>query len=350
MSDQTRVFPERATETAAGGFGTLLDNWRQILGSGNLPRGRAMDGVSRWLLITRACVFSMTLTSGLIGGLLAAATATSPHWGYFALALLGLVIAHATNNMINDYFDTIGGVDTEEYTRALYAPHPLLSGLISKRGLIAAIAAFNLADLAILLVLVAVRGWPVAAFALAGLFISVFYVAPPLKLKHHGLGEPGVFLVWGPLMIGGTYFVTAGTMPAWVWVASIPYALAVSTVLIGKHVDKYEQDGARGIHTLPVLLGKELSLRLNQVLMVAFYAIVLALVVSAHLGVGVLIVAAAIPRLRQVLRAYSEPRPAAPPPGYRLWPLWYVSLAFYHNRLAGGLFVLGLALNALLGL
>ena len=53
-----------------------------------------------------------------------------------------------------------------------------------------------------------------AAFALAGLFISVFYVAPPLKLKHHGLGEPGVFVVWGPLMIGGTYYVTAGTLPA----------------------------------------------------------------------------------------------------------------------------------------
>ena len=47
----------------------------------------------------------------------------------------------------------------------------------------------------------------VIAFALAGLFISVFYVAPPIRLKHHGLGEPGVFLVWGPLMVVGTFFV-----------------------------------------------------------------------------------------------------------------------------------------------
>jgi hypothetical protein len=51
-----------------------------------------------------------------------------------------------------------------------------------------------------------------------------------------------------------------------------------------------------------------------------------------------------------VLRAYSQPKPASPPAGYRVWPLWYVSLAFYHNKLAGGLFVLGLALNAALGL
>jgi 1,4-dihydroxy-2-naphthoate octaprenyltransferase len=345
-----RIDVIREGTAVAPGFGTRFDNWRQILAKGNLPKGRAIDPVSRWLLITRACVFSMTITSGLIGGLLAATAAPAPNWGYFSLALLGLVIAHACNNMINDYFDMTGGVDTAEYTRALYAPHPLLSGLISKRGLIATIAAFNFADLLILAVLVAARGWMVAAFALAGLFVSVFYVAPPLRLKHHGLGEPGVFVVWGPLMIGGTYYVTAGSLPEWVWLASVPYALAVTTVLIGKHIDKYEQDSARGIHTLPVILGKAFSLRLNQVLMIAFYAIVATLVMGGYLGVGVLLVAAAIPRLRQVLKAYSQPKPLAPPPGYRVWPLWYVSLAFYHNKLAGGLFVLGLAANAILGL
>src|SRR2546427_4994646 len=131
-------------ELATPGFGTLLDSWRQIISTGNLPKGRAMDGVSRWLLITRACVFSMTLTSGLIGGLLAAASAQQPRCGLFALALLGLVVAHAANNMINDYFDTTEGVDVEGYTRTLYAPHPLFSGLISKNGLRAAIAACNL--------------------------------------------------------------------------------------------------------------------------------------------------------------------------------------------------------------
>src|SRR5215470_12116997 len=333
---------------ASPGLSGLLDNWRSILAQGNLPKGRAIDGVSRWLLITRACVFSMTITSALIGGLLAAATATAPNWGYFTLALVGLVLAHAANNMINDFFDTAGGVDTSEYTRALYAPHPLLSGLISKRGLVASIAAVNVVDLVILLALVSARGWPVAAFALAGLFISVFYVAPPLKLKHHGLGEPGVAIVWGPLMIAGTYYVTAGTLPSWVWLATIPYALGVMTVLVGKHVDKYEQDRAKGIHTLPVLLGKQTSLRLNQWLMIAFYPIVALLVLRGDLGWGVLLVAFAIPRLLKVLKVYNEPKPATAPEGFLIWPLWYVAIAFYHNRLAGGLFVLGLVLNLVL--
>src|SRR6185369_5972100 len=185
--------------------------------------------------------------------------------------------------------------------RTVYAPHPILSGLISKNGLLLAILVANLVDLWILLKLADARGWPVIAFALAGLFISVFYVAPPLKLKHRGLGEPGVFVVWGPLMIGGTYYVTAGTLPSWVWLASVPYALVVTTVLIGKHVDKYEQDGSRGIRTLPVLLGKSFSLRLNQLLMIAFYPIVAMLVLRGMLGAGVLLVALAIPRLLTVL-------------------------------------------------
>ena len=328
----------------------LFENWRYAIAQGNIPRGRAIDPVTKWLLIVRACVFPMTLTSGLIGGLLAAATASDIHWRNFALACVGIVLAHAANNMINDYFDTEGGVDTEGYTRTLYAPHPILSGLISKKGLLGVIAAVNLVDFVIMCILTASVGWPVVAFALAGLFISVFYVAPPLRLKHHGLGEPGVAIVWGPLMIAGTYYVTAGTLPSWVWLATVPYALSVMTVLIGKHVDKYEQDSAKGIHTLPVLLGKQTSLRLNQLLMIAFYPIVALLVLRGDLGWGVLLVAFAIPRLLKVLKVYNQPKPERAPEGFLIWPLWYVAIAFYHNRLAGGLFVLGLMVNAALGL
>lgn len=346
MAERAEVVPEESI-VAAPSFGEKLDNWKKILSQGNLPEGRPIDEVSRWLLITRAAVFSMTITSALIGGLLAAA-APDPAWGCFALALIGLVLAHAANNMINDYFDTSGGVDTAEYTRALYAPHPLLSGLISKRGLIFAIALVNLADLGILLALASVRGWPIVAFALAGLFISVFYVAPPIQLKHHGLGEPGVFLVWGPLMIGGTYYATAGSLPAGVWLASLPYAITVTTVLMGKHIDKLEQDASRGIRTLPVLLGKPRALRTTQAMMIAFYPIVLTLVLGGVVGPAVLLSCAALPRLFRVLKAYGEPKPERPPEGYRIWPLWYVSLAFYHNRLAGGLFVLGLLIDALI--
>jgi 1,4-dihydroxy-2-naphthoate octaprenyltransferase len=325
---------------------TYLANWKEILDTANLSAGKRMDAVSRWLIITRAAVFTMTATSGLIGGLLAAAIADHPDWINFALAVIGLVIAHAANNMTNDYFDLQTGVDTDEYARALYAPHPVLGGLISKSGLMRAILLFNLVDAVLMAVLAVRTDWPILIFALLGLFISVFYVAPPIQLKHHGLGEPGVFLVWGPLMIGGTYYATAGEMPPFgVWLACIPYALVVTTVLIGKHIDKREVDMAKGIHTLPVFLGDRASKILNVSLMLAYYVIIAALVLTGTLGIWVLLVGLAIPRLVRAVKIYRKAKPATPPENYPVWPLWFVSAAFYHNKLAGAMFVLGLILN-----
>lgn len=323
--------------------------WRYVMNHANMPDGVQMDSVSKWLIVTRAAVFTMTATSGIIGGLLAIGTVgASVNYWYLALAVIGLVIAHAANNMINDYFDLEGGVDTDEYVRALYAPHPILSGWLTKPQLRNAILLMQAFDLAILIVLVLARGPWVAAFAFGGLFISVFYVAPPIKLKHHGLGEPGVFIVWGPLMIAGTYFVATGTLPGWVWVDSLPYAILVTTVLFGKHIDKISADTAKGIRTLPVILGERRARWVAQALMIAFYPIVIGSALIGWIGPFVMLVVLGIPLLLQVLKQFSVPRPETPPQSYVGWPLWFVGGAFIHTRRAGGLLIVGLFLNAIL--
>jgi len=288
----------------------------------------------------------MTLVSALVGGLLCAGHGEA-NWGLFALSTVGLLVAHAANNMINDYFDVAGGVDTAGYVRAQYAPHPILSGLISKEGLFAAIGLLNILDLGILAYITRIRGLETVVFALSGLFISVFYVAPPLRLKHRGLGEPSVAVVWGPLMIGGTYFVTTGELPPWVLLASVPYALLVTTVLFGKHVDKIAADAAKGIRTLPVLLGRDRALAATRLMMVAFYFLTGGLVAAGVLGIWTLVVAVGIPRLVGTLRVFREPPPEAAPDGYPIWPLWYVAWAFLHTRRAGALLIAGMTTNAL---
>ena len=88
---------------------------------------------------------------------------------------------------------------------------------------------------------------------LAGAFFVLFYTWP---LKYYGLGEPAVLLVWGPLMLGGTYYVVAGQ---WSWPViwfSLLYALGPTSVLFGKHIDKIDLDEEKRVHTLPVLLGE----------------------------------------------------------------------------------------------
>jgi 1,4-dihydroxy-2-naphthoate octaprenyltransferase len=250
---------------------------------------------------------------------------------------------------MNDLFDLETATDTQSYPRALYAPHPVLAGLITRGGLVRASVVANLFSLAILVALTAARGWPVAAFALGGFFVSAGYTMPPVRLKKRGLGEPGVLVVWGPLMVGGTYYAAVGSIPAWVYAASVPYALLATAVLMGKHIDKLPWDAGLGIGTLPALLGEARARRVTLGLMVGFYLAVAGLVAVGTISVFALLAFGAIGRLVPVWRAYGRPRPPEPPKGYPVWPLWYAPLAFVHTRRAGALFVAGLAAGAIAG-
>ena len=232
----------------------LFHNWRYVLATTNPPRGR-LDPVSKWLYLTRAGVLPMTLVAGAEAGLLAVYRGADVEWGWFALAATGLVLAHMANNLMNDLFDLGVGTDRVDYPRNLYSPHPVLSGVITRRGLAACALVVNTLCLGIMIVLTAARGWPIAAFALGGFLLSTAYTAPPLRLKKHGLGEPTVLIVWGPLMVGGTYYAATGSIPGAVVLASLPYALLCTTVLMGKHIDKIPWDEPDGTRTLPVIIG-----------------------------------------------------------------------------------------------
>src|SRR5207248_4183944 len=218
---------------------------------------------------------------------------------------------------------------------------------VTRSRLAAAALVVNALDLVILVVLFVERGWPVVAFALGGFFVSAAYTAPPLRLKKHGLGEPSVLLVWGPLLVGGVYYSAVGRIPWWVIADSIPYGLLCTAVLMGKHIDKQPWDEPAGTRTLPVLLGARAARRATQGLMVGFYVLTVALVAAGALPWPTLVVVLALPKLNPVWKAFDRPPPSEPPPRYPVWPLWYASLAFTHTRRAGALFVLGLAVAAI---
>jgi 1,4-dihydroxy-2-naphthoate octaprenyltransferase len=328
-----------------------LRSWAYALRTTNPPPGSIeagrVDAVTRWIVVSRAAVLPMTVVSGLVAALLAIGH-PGLDWRWLALAVAGIVLAHGANNLMNDLSDARAGSDTASYPRALYAPHPVLSGLVPKRTLVVAILLVNAADLAILVVLAIARGWPVAAFALAGFVLSVAYAAPPLRLKKRGLGELDVFVVWGPLMVGGTYYAATGTISWPVLLASLPYGLLCTTVLMGKHIDKIPYDGPLEIGTLPVHLGEHRARIVTLGLMVAFYVLVGLCVIVGAIPWSSLVVVLALPRLAKVWPRFRRPPPAEPPPGFPVWPLWYAALAWVHVRQAGALLVLGLALGVVI--
>jgi 1,4-dihydroxy-2-naphthoate polyprenyltransferase len=320
-----------------------LSAWRYALRTTNPPDG-PIDAVTRWIVVSRAAVLPMTLVAGLVAGLLAA-RGPGVDWRWLVLAIVGIVLAHLANNLMNDLYDTDAGSDTASYPRALYAPHPILSGLVTRRALIVSVLVVNAADLVILIVLTLARGWPVVAFALAGLVLSVAYTAPPLRLKKRGLGEPDVLVVWGPLMVGGTYYAATGSIGWPVLLASLPYGLLCTTVLMGKHIDKIPFDAPLGIRTLPVILGEHRARAVTLGLMAAFYVLVVLCVLVGAMPWPALVVVLALPRLAKVWPRFRRPPPDEPPPGFPVWPLWYAALAWVHVRQAGALLVLGLLLG-----
>ena len=307
---------------------------------------QALDPIAKWLIACRASVLFMTFTAAALGGLMAWRAGVF-EWNLWLATVLGLMFAHATNNLLNDYTDSRRGIDKENYYRNQYGVHVLEDGLMSERqfwrylGVTAAVALLLGAWL------VSQRSGLTIDLMLAGAFFVLFYTWP---LKYYGLGEPAVLLVWGPLMVGGSYYVLAGN---WSWDVtwlSLVFALGPTTVLFGKHTDKLEADRAKGVNTLPVILGEKLSRQCVLAMIGAQYLLCILLVLAGSFSWALLLVlfsARSWPRLQAV---FSQPKPERPPAGYPedIWPLWFSAHAFRHTRQFTTLFLTGVVLDTLL--
>ena len=303
-----------------------------------------LDLVSRWLIATRSAVLVLTLTSASVAGILAW-KAGAFDLLLFLLVTTGLLLAHATNNLINDLTDSWKGVDRDNYFRTQYGPQPLEAGLLSVRQVLVYIAATGLPALAIGIYLVTLRGEGALLLLGAGALFVLFYTFP---LKYIGMGEPAVLVVWGPLMVGGAFYVITGQWSSQVAWASVVYALGPTAVLFGKHIDKLEEDRAKGIRTMPVLLGEPLSRYTVLGLFAAQLAVLSWLVATGYFTPAVLLALLAAGGLRRVWSVYRAPRPSEPPADLPdgVWPLYLVAAAFWYTRRFGGLFILGLVADA----
>ena len=302
-----------------------------------------LDIISRWLIATRAAVLLMTFISAAIAGLLAF-HAGQFNLGRWLLVVIGLIFAHATNNLLNDYTDYKRGVDKDNYFRTQYGPQPLESGLLSEKQLLTYAAVTGLVAVAAGIPLVIFGGKLALLLMGLGIIFVLFYTWP---LKYIGLGELAVVLIWGPLMVGGGYYVITGSWNWMVALASLPYALGPTAVLFGKHIDKLEADKAKGIHTLPVIIGEKAARYTVLAMIVVQYLAVVYLVLVGYFSPFVLIVLIALYTIPRVYSVYKNPKPVQAPADYPpdTWPLWFSATSFYHNRSFGLLLLVGLLLN-----
>jgi 1,4-dihydroxy-2-naphthoate octaprenyltransferase len=299
------------------------------------------------LFSARSVILVISAQAAIIAGLLAAADGRFDAVA-FVLVLAGFVIAHAISNLSNDYFGYRRGHDTPDSPRLRYTIHPIASGVLDARSLLAGLAILAALGTAIIVYFWATRGPLALGFAAAGLLLMYLYDAAPTPLKAVGLGEIAAFLVWGPLMVGGGYFVITGRLSGPAFWASIPYGLGVMSILVGKHIDQADFDRVHGQRTLPVVLGDRRARALNRAVIVAMYAAVAVLIAARQVTPFAALVAVALPRAVRALSVTGRPKPDAPPAGYVGWPLWYHRVSLVHNRLFGWVYIAGLALGAVL--
>ena len=310
-----------------------------------------LDIISKWLISTRAAVLLMTLLSAVLAGLFAYHDGKPVNILSWFILALGLVLAHASNNIFNDYTDYTRGVDKDNYYRTMYGPQPVADGLLTKRQHLTYFGVTAFLALLCGLYLIFTRGNDLTIWILLGLgaFFVLFYTWP---LKYIAMGEIAVLIVWGPLMIGGGYYVLTGL---WNWTvvwASLPYVLGVTTVIFGKHIDKIAVDKAKKIFTLPVLIGEKAARAILVAMMILPYILVVVLVATGYFTPILLLVALAIPTFLKLYPQFLKPRPETRPEGFPEgqggWPLYFAPQAFINNRAFGMWFMLGLILDVIL--
>jgi 1,4-dihydroxy-2-naphthoate octaprenyltransferase len=156
-------------------------------------------------------------------------------------------------NLANDYFDWHKGVDGAERmgpTRVtqsgLIAPERVRLGMIITFGAAAIIGAY----------LAISGGWPVLAAGAAAILTALAYSGGPFPLASHGLGDVAVFIFFGLVAVGGTYYVQARRLTWMTAICATPPGLLITAILVVNNLRDIVTDRAAGKTTLAVLLGE----------------------------------------------------------------------------------------------
>lgn len=231
------------------------------------------------------------------------------HWWLAILTIVAGACVHLGLNIANDVFDTASGADAANLTPTQFSggSRVIHYGLLSMRQMVAMMLGFYAAGAGIGLYLAISRGfWPLLGIGLAGLFISIFYTAPPFRFVHRGLGEICVFLGFGPIMAIGAYYVQAR---AWSWeaiYASLPIGILIALVLYVNEVPDRAGDAAAGKRTLPVRWTKERVIQVYGWAAVVAFGLIAVGALTGYLPVPTIIAVAAFPLMLPVYSGIRE--------------------------------------------
>ena len=175
------------------------------------------------------------------------------HPGAAALCLGFSLLVQVGTNFANDYYDFIRGADTAARVGPRRA---VAAGLISPQVMFRAMVGVFVAAFLVGLGLVAWGGPWLIAIGAASILCGIAYTGGPFPLAYHGLGDVFVFLFFGLVAVGGTYFVQAGHLSAEAVLAGVPIGLLAANILVVNNYRDADTDAVAGKRTLVVRLGR----------------------------------------------------------------------------------------------
>lgn len=218
----------------------------------------------------------------------------------FILTFFGACFFHISCNVANDYFDFKSGNDASNKNALVPfsgGSRMVLDGFVKPGEALAVSLVFAVLGSAIGLYLNAVsNGNVVLIIGIAALFFVFSYNGFPARLVNIGLGEIGIFLAWGPLMVLGAYYVQAGSISSlWPLVVAFPSGILTTLVLLINEFADKEADFSTGRKTWVILFGFRKSLLIYLFLAISCYVAVLAGVIFGSWPLWSLLVLITVP-------------------------------------------------------
>ena len=224
-----------------------------------------------WVQAVRPFSFTASIVPVLLGTVVAATQGMFTP-GLFLLTLLGAVAIQAAANLFSDYFDYRGGYDTPE---SYGSSGVLVRGVLQPSEVFLAGLVLLALDVAIGLYLTAIRGTPILVLGVLGALGAYFYSGKPIAYKYRALGDPMIFLLFGPLMVLGAYYVQARAVELVPMLYALPVGCLVTAILHVNNIRDIPFDSHGGGVTVARALGLGGSKLLLYGLLLGAYLLVI---------------------------------------------------------------------------
>ncbi|WP_051585845.1 prenyltransferase [Caldanaerobius polysaccharolyticus] len=218
--------------------------------------------------------------------------------------LVGLFV-QAGVNLVNDYFE--GKYDSANAAEKKYRFLGMERTKTEICIFLCGILCFFAGSL-IGLLLVYFSNAVVLAIGIIGVIGGYFYTGYPFNYKDKGLGPLFSFVLMGPLMICGAYYLFALKVPAHVILASLSVGLLIPALHISNELRDIERDRLNGIATFSVRFGFSTGLKVYKGLVVGSYMMTVILVLFKVFPLFTLATLVTVPMALNVYKLHNVDR------------------------------------------